>query len=98
MAHDDLKTTIEAAWEARDGVKTDTKGAVRDAVATALDLLDKGKARVAEKGRDGEGPRHPANRVVAQYRGQDRGGIAVGAGGAWSCRELHHVSERGRAF
>ena len=40
MAHADLKTTIEAAWEARDGVKTDTKGAVRDAVETALDLLD----------------------------------------------------------
>ncbi len=53
MAHADLKTTIEAAWEARDGIKTDTKGAVRDAVETALDLLDKGKARVAEKGSDG---------------------------------------------
>ena len=53
MTHADLKTTIEAAWEARDGVKADTRGAVRDAVETALHLLDKGKARVAEKGADG---------------------------------------------
>ncbi len=53
MAHDDLKTTIEAAWEARDTVSTATKGAVRDAVQTALDLLDGGKARVAEKQADG---------------------------------------------
>ena len=52
MSHADLETTIEAAWEARDTVKADTKGAVREAVETALDLLDAGKARVAEK-RDG---------------------------------------------
>jgi 2,3,4,5-tetrahydropyridine-2-carboxylate N-succinyltransferase len=45
----DLKTTIEAAWEARDGITTATKGAVRDAVEATLDLLDKGQARVAEK-------------------------------------------------
>ena len=44
-----LQKTIEAAWEARDTVNTQTKGAVRDAVKTALDLLDSGKARVAEK-------------------------------------------------
>jgi len=49
MAHDDLAKTIEAAWEARDTVKTDTKGPVRDAVEAALDLLDSGRARVAEK-------------------------------------------------
>ena len=53
MSHADLQSTIEAAWEARDGIKTDTKGAVREAVETALDLLDKGKARVAEKSSDG---------------------------------------------
>ncbi len=53
MAHDDLKTTLEAAWEARDTVSTATKGAVRDAVETALELLDSGRARVAEKQADG---------------------------------------------
>ena len=52
MSHSDtaeLKETIEAAWEARDTVNTDTKGKVRKAVEEALELLDKGKARVAEK-------------------------------------------------
>jgi 2,3,4,5-tetrahydropyridine-2-carboxylate N-succinyltransferase len=49
MAHDQLKTTIEAAWEARDGISFGTKGEVRDAVELALNLLDKGEARVAEK-------------------------------------------------
>ena len=47
--HDDLQKTIEAAWEARDGVSFETKGPVRDAVETALDLLDRGAVRVAEK-------------------------------------------------
>jgi 2,3,4,5-tetrahydropyridine-2-carboxylate N-succinyltransferase len=45
----DLATTIETAWEERAGIDTGTKGAVREAVEHALDLLDSGKARVAEK-------------------------------------------------
>ena len=49
MAHADLQQTIEAAFEARDSVNVSTKGAVREAVEAALDLLDQGKARVAEK-------------------------------------------------
>ncbi len=52
MSHADaaeLQQTIEAAWEARDTISTETKGKVRKAVEEALDLLDKGKARVAEK-------------------------------------------------
>ncbi len=49
MSNADLQKTIEDAWEARDTVNTQTKGAVRDAVTTALDMLDSGKARVAEK-------------------------------------------------
>jgi 2,3,4,5-tetrahydropyridine-2,6-dicarboxylate N-succinyltransferase len=53
MPHDDLKTTIEAAWETRDTITTATKGAVRDAVEASLTLLDKGEARVAEKSKDG---------------------------------------------
>src|SRR6185437_7353634 len=44
--------TIETAWDNRDPISFDTKGAVRDAVETALGLLDKGEVRVAEK-RDG---------------------------------------------
>ena len=49
MSNADLQKTIEAAWEARDTINTKTKGAVRDAVKSALDMLDSGKARVAEK-------------------------------------------------
>ena len=50
---DALKATIEAAWDARDGVNFATTGEVRDAVETALMLLDAGEARVAEPTPDG---------------------------------------------
>jgi 2,3,4,5-tetrahydropyridine-2,6-dicarboxylate N-succinyltransferase len=49
----DLALEIESAWEARDGISAATKGPVRTAVEEALNLLDSGKARVAEKGEDG---------------------------------------------
>jgi 2,3,4,5-tetrahydropyridine-2-carboxylate N-succinyltransferase len=48
-----LEATIEAAFEARDTVSAATKGDVRDAVETALTLLDSGEARVATRGADG---------------------------------------------
>ncbi len=47
-----LQKTIDDAWESREDLTPRTKGAVRDAVEAALDLLDNGAARVAEK-RDG---------------------------------------------
>ncbi|MEW5683557.1 MAG: 2,3,4,5-tetrahydropyridine-2,6-dicarboxylate N-succinyltransferase [Pseudomonadota bacterium] len=50
---DDLKTVIEAAWEARDTINTSTTGQVRDAVFSTLEDLDSGKLRVAERGADG---------------------------------------------
>ena len=46
---EDLRAAIEGAWERRDTVGLDTKGPVREAVEAALNLLDSGKARVAEK-------------------------------------------------
>jgi 2,3,4,5-tetrahydropyridine-2-carboxylate N-succinyltransferase len=49
-----LEKTIEAAFEARDGVSPATRGATRDAIEAALDLLDKGTARVAERQADGK--------------------------------------------
>jgi 2,3,4,5-tetrahydropyridine-2,6-dicarboxylate N-succinyltransferase len=49
MSTHHLKTVIEAAWEARDGLTAATKGEVRDAVETALNMLDSGTLRVAEK-------------------------------------------------
>ena len=48
-----LEKIIEAAFEGRDGVSTTTRGEVRDAVEAALDLLDRGAVRVAERQADG---------------------------------------------
>jgi 2,3,4,5-tetrahydropyridine-2-carboxylate N-succinyltransferase len=48
-----LAQTIEAAFERREEIGPATKGAVREAVAEALDLLDRGAVRVAEKTVDG---------------------------------------------
>jgi 2,3,4,5-tetrahydropyridine-2-carboxylate N-succinyltransferase len=53
MSHEALARTIDDAFAARDGVNPSTKGAVREAVDTALGLLDSGKARVAERQADG---------------------------------------------
>ncbi|MDE1972577.1 MAG: 2,3,4,5-tetrahydropyridine-2,6-dicarboxylate N-succinyltransferase [Hyphomicrobiales bacterium] len=48
-----LAESIDAAFERREDVGPATKGPVRDAVEAALDLLDRGAARVAEKAADG---------------------------------------------
>ncbi|MCC6920316.1 MAG: 2,3,4,5-tetrahydropyridine-2,6-dicarboxylate N-succinyltransferase [Alphaproteobacteria bacterium] len=49
MTDASLRDTIDAAWDARDTLSAATKGAVRDAVDTALARLDSGELRVAEK-------------------------------------------------
>jgi 2,3,4,5-tetrahydropyridine-2,6-dicarboxylate N-succinyltransferase len=51
-----LQTQIEKAFEDRAKITSTTKGDARDAVDEALDLLDRGKARVAEKLPDATGP------------------------------------------
>ena len=48
MSHD-LVSVIEAAWEDRANVSAATHGEVRQAVDAALDQLDSGQARVAER-------------------------------------------------
>jgi 2,3,4,5-tetrahydropyridine-2-carboxylate N-succinyltransferase len=53
MSHAELAKTIDAAFDERDGIGPATKGAVRDAVETALDLLDRGQVRVAERSGNG---------------------------------------------
>jgi 2,3,4,5-tetrahydropyridine-2-carboxylate N-succinyltransferase len=53
MSHADLAKTIEDAFEQRDGVGPATGGPVRAAVEAALDLLDRGAARVAERDASG---------------------------------------------
>ena len=52
MNSSDLQKTIDDAWENRDTVSPETTGAVRDAIDAALDGLDNGQFRVAEKAAD----------------------------------------------
>jgi len=49
MSHADLAQTIDAAWEARAEINSNTQGPVREAVEEALNLLDSGQVRVAER-------------------------------------------------
>ncbi len=51
-----LQTLIDEAFEYRTKITPQTTGDVRDAVEAALDLLDRGKARVAEKIPSATGP------------------------------------------
>ena len=51
-----LQTQIEKAFEDRATINAATRGHARDAVDEALDLLDRGKARVAEKLPGATGP------------------------------------------
>ena len=53
MSQDELEKTIEAAFAAREKIGASTKGDVRAAVEAALELLDRGEARVAERQPDG---------------------------------------------
>jgi 2,3,4,5-tetrahydropyridine-2-carboxylate N-succinyltransferase len=53
MSHADLARTIDEAFEQRNDVGPMTTGRVREAVEEALDLLDRGAARVAEKAAGG---------------------------------------------
>ncbi len=49
MTTDGLKSAIEAAWEDREAISPATTGEARDAIEAALDGLDSGALRVAEK-------------------------------------------------
>jgi len=49
MQNTSLEPIVEAAWQTRDAVNAGTRGEIRDAVEAALELLDKGEARVAAK-------------------------------------------------
>ena len=49
MSHSDIEKAIDGAWDDAASITPSTKGEVRDAVESALDLMDGGVARVAEK-------------------------------------------------
>ena len=79
----DLETAVDAAWEARDDISPATTGDVRDAVGAALDLLDKGEARVAEKqGADWHVNQWLKKAVLLSFRLNDMATIDGGPGGA----------------
>jgi 2,3,4,5-tetrahydropyridine-2-carboxylate N-succinyltransferase len=80
---DDLARAIDDAWERRDSFDTSTRGAVRDAVDAALDALDAGRMRVAEK-RDGEWHVHQwlKKAVLLSFRLNNMFVISGGPGGA----------------
>ncbi len=81
MSIADLEKTIDDAFDARDGINTSTTGAVRDAVEEALNLLDSGKARVAEKSADGWTVNQWLKKaVLLSFRLNDMAPIAGGPG------------------
>jgi 2,3,4,5-tetrahydropyridine-2-carboxylate N-succinyltransferase len=88
MSNSKLETVIDAAFEDRANIGPSTRGEVRDAVAHALDLLDSGKARVAERTPGATGARAwTVNQwlkkaVLLSFRLNDMSVITGGAGGA----------------
>lgn len=79
-----LENMLNAAFEARDTVNANTKGEVRDAVELALNLLDKGEARVAERQADGKWHVNQwlKKAVLLSFRLNDMAPITGGPGGA----------------
>ena len=49
MDANDLKQSIEDAWEKRDAISPSTAGGARQSVEVALDGLGSGRYRVAER-------------------------------------------------
>lgn len=79
-----LETTLNTAFDARDAVNSGTKGEVREAVDHALQLLDEGKARVAERQADGQWKVHQwlKKAVLLSFRLNDMTAIPGGPGNA----------------
>ncbi|WP_439573437.1 2,3,4,5-tetrahydropyridine-2,6-dicarboxylate N-succinyltransferase [Phreatobacter sp.] len=84
MSHAQLQSVIETAFENRAEISAATRGEVREAVETALNLLDSGEARVASKGADGQWVVHQwlKKAVLLSFRLNDMTTIAGGPGGS----------------
>ena len=83
MSHADLEALIDKAFDERDSITTATTGEVRDGVNQALDLLDSGAARVAEK-KDGAWVVNQwlKKAVLLSFRLNDMAPISGGPGAA----------------
>ena len=78
-----LQTTIDAAWENRDQVSPATSGEIREAVTEALNGLDAGTFRVAEKSSSGwQVNQWLKKAVLLSFRLNDMKTIPGGAGQA----------------
>jgi 2,3,4,5-tetrahydropyridine-2-carboxylate N-succinyltransferase len=79
-----LESTVNTAFDARDGISTATKGEVRDAVDHALELLDKGEVRVAEREASGKWKVNQwlKKAVLLSFRLNDMSAISGGPGQA----------------
>jgi len=85
MAHEDLAKRIDEAFDARADISFSTQGPVRAAVEAALDLLDGGQARVAERQQDGSWQVHQwlKKAVLLSFRLNDN--VLIEGGPAGSC-------------
>lgn len=84
---DNLQSAIDEAWENRLSIGPETKGVVRDAVDAAFDLLDSGRARVAEPGSGASAPIWRVNQwlkkaVLLSFRLNPNTLISGGPGGS----------------
>ncbi|OZA00569.1 MAG: 2,3,4,5-tetrahydropyridine-2,6-dicarboxylate N-succinyltransferase [Rhizobiales bacterium 17-65-6] len=79
-----LEAIIDAAFERRAEISPSTSGEVRDAVNTALDLLDSGKSRVAERSAEGAWTVNQwlKKAVLLSFRLNDMEVVLGGPGGA----------------
>jgi len=83
MDTNQLEQIIDNAWDDRDNVSLTTTGEIRDSVGEALNLLDKGECRVAEK-TDGAWQVNQwlKKSVLLSFRLNDMAPIPGGPGGA----------------
>jgi len=78
-----IQSVIEQAFERRDEISTSTRGEVREAVDTALKMLDAGEARVAEPIANGWQVNEWLKKaVLLSFRLNDMTTISGGPGGA----------------
>jgi len=85
MSYEAVQAAVEAAWEERERLSPATRGAPREAVEAALEALDQGKVRVAER-HDGQWRVHQwlKKAVLLSFRLNDSVPIPGGpGGGAW---------------
>ena len=83
MTDNDLQQAIDQAWEARETLSPSTAGGTRDAVEAALEGLDSGRLRVAEK-KDGAWSVHQwlKKAVLLSFRLNDMSTFEGAPGGA----------------